>query len=192
MAHSCSALIAAATITSVFVSANQAHALDSGGPLSELRGGVLAHDRGPFGGNEEDGVAINAEFLFDTPDFLEWALEPRPIIGFSLAPKNNATSHAYLGLAWEQDLWRRLFGYGSIGAAIHDADQLEEIDPDTNEINPQKALGCRGLLHTSFGLGFRITDRANVALHVEHISNANLCDKNEGIDNIGVRLGWSL
>jgi len=45
--------------------------------LSELRGGVAAHD--VYNGRE-DGVQIIAEVLFDSPDFLNWAYSPRPYI----------------------------------------------------------------------------------------------------------------
>lgn len=158
--------------------------------ISEVRGGILAHDTGPFGNSKEDGIAISGEVLFSTPAFLEWALEPRPHLGFSYAPDEFSTSHAYFGLTWEADFFDDFFGYFGFGGAVHDADVLGEFDPDTNELNPQKALGCRVLLRENFGVGYRITERVNVAVHVEHISNANLCDKNEGLDGTGVRLGW--
>ena len=158
--------------------------------ISEFRGGVLAHDQGPFGSNKEEGLDLNGEFLFHSPKLLKWIGRPRPHVGASFAPNSGSTSHAYIGLTWQQDFLSDWFAYVSLGGAVHDGDDLLEVDPETLERNESKALGCRLLFRESLGAGYRITPRVNVSLHLEHISNARLCENNEGIDNTGFRFGW--
>ncbi|GAB4521072.1 MAG: acyloxyacyl hydrolase [Parvularculaceae bacterium] len=155
--------------------------------ISEIRGGVFSHDTGVFSSNEEDGIALNGEILFNGPDFLRYIGNPRPHIGGTWAVKDDTTSQAYFGLSWEADFWReRMFFYGSFGGAIHTG----ETGPES-EIPPnRKALGCRVLFRESLGLGVNLTPRVNVAAHLDHISNARLCDQNEGLENAGVRFGY--
>ena len=40
-------------------------------------------------------------------------------------------------------------------------------------------------------VGYRLTDNLSASFHCNHISNAELCSDNEGLDQMGVRLGLS-
>jgi len=46
------------------------------------------------------------------------------------------------------------------------------------------------LFRESIDLGYRFAGRYAVMAHFSHISNANLCDSNEGMENVGIRLGY--
>lgn len=152
------------------------------GVISEIRVGALSHGIGPFASDEESGIDGNIEFLFNSPDFLEMVWSPRPHIGFSVNSDGD-TSQAYLGLSWEWTIWKNLFVGFSLGGSIHDG-KLKTNRTDRNE------LGCRILFRESLELGYRFLGRHSISAMLDHISNANLCDKNEGLDNFGIRYGY--
>lgn len=52
-------------------------------------------------------------------------------------------------------------------------------------------VGCNALFREALGLGYRLTNQVSVMAVAEHMSNANLCQPNNGITNIGLRLGYS-
>ena len=155
-----------------------------GGVLSEIRVGLLAHDQGPFSSNKEDGPDVNLEFLFVSPDLLDVIWSPRPHIGFTGNTAGD-TNQAYLGLTWEWGFWRRAFAEFSFGGAVHDGELTTNMVGRT-----KKELGCRVLFRGSVAIGYKFAGRHSVMVHLDHISNAGLCDENEGLDNVGVRYGY--
>lgn len=154
-----------------------------GGILSEVRIGAMGHDVGVFGRSEEDdAVDINAEILFVSPDFLEPIWSPRPHIGITANP-NGDTSQVYGGFAWDWNFWGPFFVEGTLALSVHDGER-DEVRED------KKALGCRVLFRESVSLGARFLERHSLSLMLAHISNANLCDNNEGLDTFGIRYGY--
>lgn len=179
-------MIGLMALAGALISAMPASAEEAGW---ELRGGVLAHDTGIFSGPKEDGFDINAELLFPSPDFLGFLGSPRPHIGGNVA--TDGISFGYAGLGWDVPLGERFFVTASFGGAVHDADNLTEDDlGPTEDESDFRLLGCRTLFHLALGLGVNVTERANVQLYADHISNATLCDNNEGLENAGVRFGY--
>lgn len=157
------------------------------GAVDEIRLGVLAQGTGPFSGDKEDGVGLNGEVLFRPLSGLSAIGAPRPHLGVSAATDGDATSQIYAGLTWEQHFTPKLFLDLSGGVAVHDGET--DFDPGDPNIGSTKYLGCRALFRIASDFGYRVTGRLSVSLHVDHISNAGLCDENEGLDNAGVRLG---
>ena len=153
-----------------------------GGILSEIRLGVLKHDTGPFSRTEEDGVNVNLELLFTSPGFLEAVWSPRPHLGVSINTSGD-TSQAYFGLSWEFDVWRDLIVGFSFGGSVHNG----ETETDRTD---RKELGCHLLFRESLELGWRFGEHHVITAFLDHISNANLCDKNEGMESVGVRYGY--
>lgn len=153
------------------------------GWLSEVRIGALAHDTGPFSSHKEDGVDANLEILFRSPAFLDWLWSPRPVIGGQVHSDGD-THQAYAGLTWDWDVWGDdVFLEFSLGGAYHTG-ETETDDPD------RKELGCSVLFHLATDLGYRVTENHAVMIHFSHISNADLCDSNEGLENVGIRYGY--
>ena len=150
--------------------------------LSEVRLGGLAHDQGPFSSNKEDGFDMNLEVLFLSPDFLDAIGSPRPHAGLTLNSSGD-TSQAYLGLSWEWDFWDGAFAGFSLGGAVHDGET-------TNAPLDRKELGCPVLFRESIDVGYRFDKTNALMVHLDHISNAKLCDTNEGLENIGIRYGY--
>ena len=156
--------------------------------VDEVRLGVLAHDIGLFGGNAEDGVDLNAEVRFVSPSFLRWAFSPRPHLGVSINT-NGATDQVYFGLTWTATLFRDVIVRGdglfvelALGGAVHDG-KIDTIRTD------RKSLGSRVLFREAFEIGWAFTPSQSISLMFDHVSNANLADRNEGLDNFGVRYG---
>lgn len=149
----------------------------------EVRLGLMAHDVGVFGGEKEDGLDGNAEYLFPSPAFLAPLGAPRPHVGVTVNSAGD-TSQAYLGLSWEWQPWDDgWFIEGSLGGAIHNG---ELSDPTYR----RKELGSLVLFRESVSIGHRWQGGHSVMVTLDHISNANLADNNEGLDTLGVRWGY--
>lgn len=153
------------------------------GVISEIRIGALAHDIGPFSSNEEDIIVdYNGELLFNSPGFLDFIWAPRPHVGFTLNTGGD-TSQVYAGLTWEFDIWRSWFINFSLGGSLHDGEKR------TTAIN-RKELGCHLLFRESFEVGYRFESGHSITGFLDHISNANICDANEGLETAGIRYGY--
>lgn len=152
------------------------------GIISEIRLGALVHDEGPFSRNEEDGFDLNFEVLFVSPKFLDVVWAPRPHLGASLNSDDD-TNQVYFGLSWEWSFWGNWFAGFSLGGSVHDG-KLSTLRTD------RKELGCRVLFRESIDVGYRFGGRHGVSGFLDHISNANLCDRNEGLENYGLRYGY--
>lgn len=150
--------------------------------LSEVRGGVYAHDIDFWSFNREDGADINAELLFVSPDCLDILWAPRPHVGLTVNTDGN-TSHAYTGLTWGYDIIGDFFVDGSLGLSVHNG----HLDTDNHN---RKSLGSPVLFRVGAAVGYNLTEKVNLSLQFEHMSNAYLANENEGMDNVGLRLGY--
>jgi hypothetical protein len=168
-----------------------------GGLFSEFRGGAIWHDPGI----KEDSFAVNGEVLFASPvparltvgidPLYRWVLEPRPHLGFT-ANTNGKTSKGYFGLTWTamlaRDVFRPgdgirfdfLFG-GSINNGKHDARLRERLD-----------LGGNLLFHVGAELGYQFDRNWSVSLFIDHDSNGGTAKRNQGLNSLGLRLGFAL
>jgi lipid A 3-O-deacylase len=151
--------------------------------LSEIRGGVYAHDIDLWSFHRESGTDVNGELLFVSPAFLDVLWSPRPHLGATVNTDGN-TSHAYAGLTWELPLASTgLFVDGNLGLSVNNG-RRDTDDPD------RKSLGSPVLFRLGAALGYNLTEKVNVSLQYEHMSNAYLANENEGMDNLGLRLGY--
>ena len=155
--------------------------------VSEARIGVLRHDIDFLGDSLEPGQDINAELLFASPGFLDLAFSPRPHLGVSVNTEG-ATSQLYAGLTWtirapHRGLLGRLWFSPFLGGTVHNG-ELRSLDPE------EKSLGSRVLFRLGGEIGVDVTQRISVSVVYDHASNANLADENEGLNNVGVRVGW--
>lgn len=153
-----------------------------GGILAEVSIGGLMHDEGPFSNSKEDGYDVHLELRFASPKFLEIIWSPEPHIGANINSEGD-TSQVFAGLSYEWSIWKGLFAGISVGGAYHDG----ETDSHAAD---KKDLGCHLLFRESLTLGWAITEHHKVAAIFDHISNAKLCDYNEGLENLGVRYSY--
>ena len=163
----------------------------------ELKFGVLAHDAHALGGREK-GVDLNPELIAQSPvadamlatapDWLRWALQPRPAFGAEI---NTAgyTDQWWFGLNWAWWLAHDLaqpqdglmFSF-FFGPGFNDGDIIMKR-PD------HKSLGSHVLFREAFELGYAFPSGFQVSGFIDHISNGGLAKQNQSINDVGVRFG---
>jgi hypothetical protein len=152
--------------------------------VSEIRLGVFAHD--PWS-PEKGSADINGEILSikPFPGDSGWALAiPRVHLGATVNTTGK-TSTLYGGFTWSLDLTSKVFVEGSLGGALNNGSTGVYVPVDRN------ALGCNWSFRESASIGFRLTEQVSLMGTVEHYSNAGICDRNRGLTNVGIRLGYS-
>jgi lipid A 3-O-deacylase len=159
------------------------------GLFSEVRLGVYEHDASVFGHQKESGVDFNGELLFQPFDFL-WS--PRLAIG-GMVNSDGETDQAYAGLTWTWDFVHGLFRDGdglyaelTLGGGWNNG-LINVTDPVLSQ--ERKSLGSNVLFREDLDLGYRINPVWSIAVSYNHISNADLAVRNEGLNDIGVRVG---
>ena len=155
------------------------------GFLSEIRGGAFYNDFGPFSHQKEGGVMANLELLFVSPEFLDIIWSPRPHLGTSYNTGGDTNVPVYFGLSWEWDFADDFMWGFSLGGAYHDGYTDANSAP-----TDRKELGCSILFRESLKLGYRFDKHHSLMAHFDHISNAKLCDTNEGLESLGLQYGY--
>lgn len=114
-------------------------------------------------------------------NFGEQLLRPRLNVGAMVSTTGEA-SQLLAGATWTFDLNESLFIEVGLGGALTNA-SLDGSAP-----GPQ--VGCPLLFHESIAAGVRIDQHWSLVATVEHSSNANLCDENDGLTYAGLGLGY--
>lgn len=159
------------------------HAEDNSIAIHEISVGVLDHDTDSLwsGFSRESGIDVNAEVLFSSVGgFLGGQVHPALGASFNTG---GDTSKAYAGLRYRYETEGGLFFGLGLGAAVHNG----ETDLVAND---KKALGSKVLFHIPIEAGYRFSDHYALSVYFDHVSNAYLADKNEGMDTLGIRLGY--
>lgn len=131
----------------------------------------------------EHGLNLRAELILPKPAWqTSWSamLTPAPFAGLS-GHIGHGTSFLYAGALWTVPLTSSLFIEGSLAVAANNGFS----EPGQG----RAALGCRGGFREEAGVGWRLDEAWSVVAMVEHYSNANLCNHNRGLTNIGVLIG---
>jgi len=127
---------------------------------------------------------VSFDVLFGSPQIDAFRVIGEPLFELgttiNFAGREN-TAHA--ALVWQVPvLDTPVFLEGAFGAAIHSGYLTDAPDGEHN-------LGCRVNFYERFGLGTNVTEDVTALVTYEHMSNAGLCDANDGYSNFGVRLG---
>jgi len=156
--------------------------------INEIRLGFLRHDAAVFGSRKEDGFDISLEVLFRSPGLLDILGAPRPHVA-GVINTAGETNQLYFGFAWQWEdvLLENLFMGFSLGFSLHDG-KLTRFDP--GEIDQGKEFGHRLLFREAIEIGYAFDDHHRLSLMVDHVSNANIANNNEGLDSLGLRYGY--
>jgi len=170
--------------------------------LTEIRAGITEFDERTLkvgwgrGGGRENSIGLNAEVIFDTPVFLQWALAPKPYIGGTLNLEGN-TSYGGAGFLWRQNLGDKFYGDIGIGLVIHDGTKVvfsrenltrQSFNTLIRRSNEEISFGSRVLFRPTLTLGYRINEKWAGEVFFEHLSNGSIFGSvNEGVDNLGLR-----
>ena len=150
----------------------------------EMRGGVFAHD--PMS-PEKGSADINAEILSPRLPIAAGAwqlLVPRLHLGTTVNTAGK-TSHGYAGLTWDYDLSKSFFVEASLGGDLNNGKTGNML------VSGRNAMGCAAAFRESASLGYRINTNLSVMTTIEHVSNAGFCERNRGLTNMGLRLGYA-
>lgn len=162
------------------------------GVVDELRIGLNAHDVHhaalPFLVGEWDTSRVedvSFDVLFTSPDIdaFRWIGAPRPEIGATLNLAGR-DSLVHANLTWQLPVFDTPFYLeAGLGAAIHDG-ALTGAEPG------RKNFGCRVNFYERWGVGAHLGENATATVTYEHTSNNDWCEANDGLSNVGLRLGW--
>lgn len=160
--------------------------------VDELRIGLNAHKVDytalPFSPQNWDLSQIedlSFDVLFTSPDLdaFRWVGSPRPELGATIN-LDGQDSLAHLALTWQLPVFETPFYLeAALGAAIHNG-YLNDAPPD------RQNFGCRVNFYERWGVGANLSEQMTATLTYEHTSNNGWCDSNDGLTNVGVRLGW--
>lgn len=171
------------------LAAGSASADTDSGFFDEFRLGAYKHDVSFLGHGKETGADVGAEILFHDIGIL-WA--PRPVAGI-LVNTAGETDQIYGGLTWTWDVFSNILNEGdgfylegTLGGAIHNG-KLDVTDP--YESQHRKSLGSPVLFREDFDIGYHFNPVWSLAITYEHISDADLAKRNEGLNDIGLRVG---
>ncbi|MGB6230188.1 MAG: acyloxyacyl hydrolase [Litorimonas sp.] len=191
--------------------------------VSEVRVGANIHDIDwtglGSGSDKERSVAINAEIIFEEPEFLRWALTPQPYVGGAVNLEGE-TSYGGAGLLWRQTFGEGLFFDYQFGLVVHNgtleaqpSSLLQSVidgrNPNTFSTPEQQQFaadlaefrfrqqneidfGSRILFQNQFSLGYRFSEKWSASIFANHLSHGKILAPNapnEGLDTIGFRLG---
>lgn len=156
--------------------------------IQKLRIGVFAHNQGLIASRVEHGIDVNAEAVMSSLDFL-W--EAEPTFGFMVNGIGN-TSYLYSGVSWEIDVFEDqarsgLFVIPFLGLSVHNGKREPE--------SKRRGLGCRLLFREAIEIGWRFSEDASnawsLSILTDHLSHGGFCeDRNQGLDNTGIRFHW--
>jgi lipid A 3-O-deacylase len=153
--------------------------------------GYLAHDvSGLWSGSrlEPASTALNFDIVFAPHVDVLWGTI-RPAVGGTVTI-GDGTSYGYADARYEiVGPFATFFGVG-LGFAVHDGalDRTRLIPFDGHD---DKALGSRVLFHVPLEIGVTVAERLRISAYFEHVSNGWLgTDVNEGLDNVGMRVGY--
>jgi lipid A 3-O-deacylase len=168
------------------------------GVVSEITGGVLYHDARIVGEHKEGGADLNGELLFVSPipkpwaagidPHFRWMLRPRFNIGFD-GNASGYTSQLYFGLTWTANLFYdvfRLQDHVSFSIGFGPAFNNGHVFSASSK---HLSLGSNVLFHPSLEVAYWFTPRYSASIYYEHSSNADLAKHNDGLNNLGIRLG---
>lgn len=137
--------------------------------------------------NFEPGLFPSATVFFDpfnqreAQGFVDQLLRPRLHVGAIVSTAGGA-NQAYAGFTWTANISDRIFIDLGFGGSVTDA----SLDDPAHRPN----VGCRVQFHESAGLGYNITQNWRVLATIEHSSNADLCDQNDGLTYAGFGVGY--
>ena len=178
------AMLALFALTATAAPASEPEVDAGTGWLYEVSFGVLGHDVDGLwsGSRAEDGVDLNVELVTRRANVAFLSDTLRPYVGLTVNTRGD-TSKLYSGFAWHYRTdsgW--LFKLG-LGLAAHDGER-ETLRSD------KKQLGSQVLFHIPIEIGHDLGARHRISLYFDHVSNASLGDKNEGLDTLGIRYGY--
>jgi len=130
-----------------------------------------------------DSVEFEVLFRSPSPDIFRWIGSPRPSVG-GLVNLGGYENLVHAGLDWHLPIPNTpLYLEAGIGGGLH-----------TGYANNAPAgfhdTGCPALFHYEYGIGANLSDHVTATLQWQHMSSLYLCNPNQGLNHLGVEIGW--
>jgi len=166
--------------------------------VEDVQLGVMAHNVELLyakNANKEDSPNLEAQLTFAAPDFLNFAFSPNPFLVGSVN-KGSDFDFAGAGLEWRwsfADSWRL---DPSLAYVVHDGELDNPFTPGTPEstqfAGENVLYGSRDLFRLSLGLTHEFGPSVSAQVLLTHLSHGQILGegRNQGVDQVGVRLGW--
>jgi lipid A 3-O-deacylase len=152
----------------------------------EVRFGAFAHEPG---GIEKGTTDITGEVIFGgVGKSTSWDFSQVRLHVGGNANVGGKTNGAYWGFVFTGYIYDKWFIEGSMDGAWNDG-FTGPVKPAP--IYKRAGTGCHFSWHESFSIGYNVTEHWSVMATAEHYSNLQLCDRNHGLSNYGVRLGYA-
>lgn len=164
--------------------------------IEEARVGIAQHNICVLdcdNADKEDGPNVTGELVFKSPDFLSFALSPRPYATLSVNT-SGATSYGGVGLLWNFDFAEKWSFEPSLGYVFHDGSNENPFiqgTPESDRFGEENVLlGSDDLFRTGFALNRQMGENWGLQLQYDHLSHGQILGdgRNQGLDNIGLRV----
>ncbi len=163
--------------------------------LDEVRGGLalsdleliprvwILPDPDSFYSARFDTAQVDLLFKLPDAEMLRWLGSPRLDIG-GLVSLDGYEDTLHAGLNWHLPLGQSPFFWeAGLGFGVHTGYNID-APPGFRD------LGCTTLFHYDYGMGVNINEHLTAMLQFQHMSSADLCAPNQGINNVGFMLGY--
>lgn len=166
--------------------------------VEEVRVGIAQHNICVLdcdNADKEDGPNVTGEIVFKSPDFLSFAFSPRPYVTGSVNTAGN-TSYGGVGLLWNFDFGENWSLEPGLGYVLHDganSNPFIQGTPQSDRFGEENVLfGSEDLFRTSLALNRQMGENWGLQLQYDHLSHGQILGdgRNQGLDNIGVRIYW--
>jgi len=147
--------------------------------------------------NKESPVNVDGELRFGGLSFLSWIGSPHPYVMASINTGGD-TSFAATGIEYDWKFFQRWHFEPGFGLAIHDGALNNKYPSGTQAAvdyaSDHVLLGSRFLFRTNIVFTRDFNDKLGLQGIYEHLSNGQILGhgRNQGLDEIGLRLVWHL
>jgi lipid A 3-O-deacylase len=154
------------------------------GPIKEIRIGLAAHDVDGLwsGESKEKGPDVCAEVVFNRTLFNLLHTRAAPNLGVTFNTRGD-TSKVFGGFRLEWQPLSMFMVATGLGLALHSGER------DTDQPD-KKSLGSQVLFRVPIEFGWAVNPHYRVVLAFDHISNAYLFSPNDGMDTLGLMVGY--
>ena len=162
----------------------------------EIRVGLALHDETVLQDRDsvESSGAISVEYIMDSPDWMKkWTLGARPI-AYGALNLSGKTNHAGVGLNWRARFLDGLYAEFGTGLSIHDGEltEVNALSITGENDGLENIYGSRVLFRHQIALGYEINEQWNADIFLDHLSHGQILTnnpRNDGLENVGIRIG---
>ena len=165
--------------------------------VEEFRTGIMAHNiciTDCKNADKEEGVNVQGELVFASPDFFSYILSPRPFVMASINTSGE-TGFGGGGLMWNWDFAEDWSFEPSLGYVIHNGETKNPFvtgTPEAAVFGENLLLGSEDLFRTGLAVNRDFGDAWGGQILYEHLSHGQILGegRNQGLDSLGVRVYW--